>query len=199
MYEEENFYCIGDYQDMINATKEYLSDRYYDNQEIINSIGGEEYVNYLYIEDYVKHEMTDEMVTDRESEMSDDQILGYLKRFSKPHIVDLVNSYENSSEDEKGKIIEELRKYSIEFLSDQYYDELDNVFEYLLERGFIDMTDGGQVEINKIPFSFNSFSPNSKNKIPISCFFLPLPNSNLFNILTSVTTVLEPNGGFITE
>jgi hypothetical protein len=151
MYEEENFYCIGDYQDMINATKEYLSDRYYDNQEIINSIGGEEYVNYLYIEDYVKHEMTDEMATDRESEMSDDQILGYLKRFSKPHIVDLVNSYENSSEDEKGKIIEEMRKYSIEFLSDQYYDELDNVFEYLLERGFIDMTDGGQVEINKIP------------------------------------------------
>jgi len=149
--EEENFYCIGDYRNMVNATKEYLRDRFSDNTEIIASIGTEEYINYLFIEDYDKDRLSDEMATERESEMSNDQILGYLKRFSKPHIVDLVNSYENSSEDEKGKIIEELRKYSIEFLSDQYYDELDNVFEYLLERGFIDMTDGGQVEINKIP------------------------------------------------
>ena len=53
--------------------------------------------------------------------------------------------------------------------------------------------------MNKIPFSFNSFKPNSKNNIPISCFFFPLPNSNLSNIFLSVITVLEPNGGFITE
>jgi hypothetical protein len=152
IHEEENFYCIGDYQDMIYANKEYLRDRYYDQQEIINSIGGEEYINYLFIEDYDKDRLSNEMSIDRESEMSDEEILGYLKRFSKPHIVDLVNSYENSSEEERGKIIEELRKYSIEFLYNQYYDELDNIFEYLLERGFIDITDDGrQVEINKIP------------------------------------------------
>jgi hypothetical protein len=152
IHEEENFYCIGDYQDMIYATKEYLRDRYYDQQEIINSIGGEEYINYLFIEDYDKDRLSNEMSIERESEMSDEEILGYLKRFSKPHIVDLVNSYENSSEEERGEIIEELRKYSIEFLYNQYYDELDNIFEYLLERGFIDITDDGrQVEINKIP------------------------------------------------
>ena len=159
--EEENFYCIGDYQDMINATKEFLRDRFYDADEIISSIGEEEYVNYLYIESWDKDRLSDEMATDRESEMSDDQILGYLKRFSKPHIVDLVNSYENSSEDEKGNIIEELRKYSIEFLSNQYYDELDNVFEYLLERGFINTTDDDKIEINNIPnyitFDWDSF------------------------------------------
>lgn len=152
IHEEENFYCIGDYQDMIYANKEYLRDRYYDQQEIINSIGGEEYINYLFIEDYDKDRLSNEMSIERESEMSDEEIIGYLKRFSKPHIVDLVNSYENSSEEERDKIIEELRKYSIEFLYNQYYDELDNIFEYLLERGFIDITDDGrQVEINKIP------------------------------------------------
>ena len=150
--EEENFYCIGDYRNMVNATKEYLRDRFSDNTEIIASIGTEEYINYLFIEDYDKDRLSDEMATERESEMSDDQILGYLKRFSKPHIVDLVNSYENSSEDEKGEIIEELRKYSIEFLSNQYYDELDNVFEYLLERGFINTTDDDKIEINNIPY-----------------------------------------------
>ena len=159
--EEENFYCIGDYRNMVNATKEYLRDRFSDNTEIIASIGTEEYINYLFIEDYDKDRLSDEMATERESEMSDDQILGYLKRFSKPHIVDLVNSYENSSEDEKGEIIEELRKYSIEFLSNQYYDELDDVFEYLLERGFISTTDDGKIEINNIPyyitFDWNSF------------------------------------------
>ena len=152
--EEENFYCIGDYRNMVNATKEYLRDRFSDNTEIIASIGAEEYINYLFIEDYDKDRLSDEMATERESEMSDDQILRYLKRFSKPHIVDLVNSYENSSEDEKGKIIEELRKYSIEFLSNQYYDELDDVFEYLLERGFISTTDDDKIELTKthIPF-----------------------------------------------
>ena len=147
--EEENFYCIGDYQDMINATKEFLRDRFYDADEIISSIGEEEYVNYLYIESWDKDRLSDEMATDRESEMSDDQILGYMKRSTKPFIVDLINRYENSSED--GEIIKELRKYTIEFLYNQYYDELGDVFEYLLERGNIDTTDGGKIEINNIP------------------------------------------------
>ena len=147
--EEENFYCIGDYQDMINATKEHLRDRFYDADEIISSIGEEEYVNYLYIESWDKDRLSDEMATDRESEMSDDQILGYMKRSTKPFIVDLINRYENSSED--GEIIKELRKYTIEFLYNQYYDELGDVFEYLLERGNIETTDGGKIEINNIP------------------------------------------------
>jgi len=169
VYEEENFYCIGDYRNMVNATKEYLRDRFSDNTEIIASIGTEEYINYLFIEDYDKDRLSDEMATERESEMSNDQILGYLKRFSKPHIVDLVNSYENSSEDEKGKIIEELRKYSIEFLSNQYYDELDDVFEYLLERGFINTTNDGKIEINHIPyyirFDWNSFIDDESGNV----------------------------------
>jgi hypothetical protein len=147
--EEENFYCIGDYQDMINATKEYLHDRYYDADEIISSIGVEEYINYLYIKDFDKERLADEMSWERESEMSDDQILEYMRRSSKPFIVDLINRYGNSSED--GEIIKELRKYSIEFLYNQYYDELDNVFEYLLEKGYIDTTNGGQIQIKKIP------------------------------------------------
>ena len=148
-----------DYQDMINATKEFLRDRFYDADEIISSIGEEEYVNYLYIESWDKDRLSDEMATDRESEMSDDQILGYMKRSTKPFIVDLINRYENSSED--GEIIKELRKYTIEFLYDQYYDELDNVFEYLLERGFINTTDDDKIEINNIPnyitFDWDSF------------------------------------------
>jgi hypothetical protein len=147
--EEENFYCIGDYQDMINATKEHLRDRFYDADEIISSIGEEEYINYLYIPDWDKERLADEMSIERESEMSDEQILGYMKRSTKPFIVDLINRYENSSED--GEIIKELRKYTIEFLYNQYYDELGDVFEYLLERGNIDTTDGGKIEINNIP------------------------------------------------
>jgi len=151
--EEENFYCIGDYQDMINATKEFLRDRFYDADEIISSIGVEEYINYLYIKDFDKERLANKMSIERESEMSDDQILGYMRRSSKPFIVDLINRYENSSED--GEIIKELRKYTIEFLYDQYYDELNNVFEYLLEKGYINTTDGGEIkfrfEINKIP------------------------------------------------
>jgi hypothetical protein len=146
--EEENFYCIGDYQDMINATKEHLRDRFYDADEIISSIGEEEYINYLYIPDWDKEKLADEMSIERESEMSDEQILGYMKRSTKPFIVDLINRYENSSED--GEIIKELRKYTIEFLY-QYYDELGDVFEYLLERGNIETTDGGKIEINNIP------------------------------------------------
>jgi hypothetical protein len=157
--EEENFYCIGDYRNMVNATKEYLRDRFSDNTEIIASIGTEEYINYLFIEDYDKDRLSDEMATERESEMSDDQILGYMKRSTKPFIVDLINRYENSSED--GEIIKELRKYTIEFLYNQYYDELGDVFEYLLERGNIDTTDGGKIEINNIPsyveFDWDSF------------------------------------------
>ena len=157
--EEENFYCIGDYQDMINATKEFLRDRFYDADEIISSIGEEEYINYLYIPDWDKEKLADEMSIERESEMSDEQILGYMKRSTKPFIVDLINRYENSSED--GEIIKELRKYTIEFLYDQYYDELDNVFEYLLERGFINTTDDDKIEINNIPnyitFDWDSF------------------------------------------
>ena len=157
--EEENFYCIGDYQDMINATKEHLRDRFYDADEIISSIGEEEYINYLYIPDWDKERLADEMSIERESEMSDEQILGYMKRSTKPFIVDLINRYENSSED--GEIIKELRKYTIEFLYDQYYDELDNVFEYLLERGFINTTDDDKIEINNIPnyitFDWDSF------------------------------------------
>ena len=151
--EEENFYCIGDYQDMINATKEFLRDRFYDADEIISSIGVEEYINYLYIKDFDKERLANKMSIERESEMSDEQILGYMKRSTKPFIVDLINRYENSSED--GEIIKELRKYTIEFLYDQYYDELNNVFEYLLEKGYINTTDGGEIkfrfEINKIP------------------------------------------------
>ena len=157
--EEENFYCIGDYQDMINATKEFLRDRFYDADEIISSIGVEEYINYLYIEDFDKERLVNKMSIERESEMSDEQILGYMKRSTKPFIVDLINRYENSSED--GEIIKELRKYTIEFLYDQYYDELDNVFEYLLERGFINTTDDDKIEINNIPnyitFDWDSF------------------------------------------
>jgi hypothetical protein len=157
--EEENFYCIGDYRNMVNATKEYLRDRFSDNTEIIASIGTEEYINYLFIEDYDKDRLSDEMSIERESEMSDEQILGYMKRSTKPFIVDLINRYENSSED--GEIIKELRKYTIEFLYNQYYDELGDVFEYLLERGNIDTTDGGKIEINNIPsyveFDWDSF------------------------------------------
>ena len=107
--EEENFYCIGDYQDMINATKEFLRDRFYDADEIISSIGEEEYINYLYIPDWDKEKLADEMSIERESEMSDEQIYN------------------------------------------QYYDELGDVFEYLLERGNIETTDGGKIEINNIP------------------------------------------------
>jgi hypothetical protein len=36
---------------------------------------------------------------------------------------------------------------------------------------------------NSIPSGFNNRNPNSTNKIPISCFFLPLPNSNLDKIV----------------
>ena len=53
--------------------------------------------------------------------------------------------------------------------------------------------------MNNIPSFFNNFRPSSKNKTPISCFFFPRPNSNLFKILESVMTVLDPNGGFIVE
>lgn len=51
IHEEENFYCIGNYRDMFNATKEYLRDRYWDRNEIIQSIGIENYIGYLYVED----------------------------------------------------------------------------------------------------------------------------------------------------
>jgi hypothetical protein len=51
VHEEENFYCIGDFHQMVVATKEFLKDRYWDRNEIIQSIGIENYIGYLYVED----------------------------------------------------------------------------------------------------------------------------------------------------
>jgi hypothetical protein len=36
---------------MVDATKEFLKDRYWDRNEIIQSIGIENYIGYLYVED----------------------------------------------------------------------------------------------------------------------------------------------------
>lgn len=51
VYEEENFFTFGDFHQMVDATKEFLKDRYWDRNEIIQSIGIENYIGYLYVED----------------------------------------------------------------------------------------------------------------------------------------------------
>jgi hypothetical protein len=85
VYEEENFYCIGNFKQMVNATKEFLKDRYWDRNEIIQSIGVENYIDYLYVEDT--------SIIPKETD----------------------------------------------------------IFEYLLENGFIEVNEKSRIEINKIP------------------------------------------------
>lgn len=89
VYEEENFFCIGNFNQMVDATKEFLKDRYWNWGEITQSIGVENYIGYLYVKD--------------------------------------------------NKIIPK---------------ETD-IFEYLLENGFIEVNERGKIEINEIPSYFN--------------------------------------------
>jgi hypothetical protein len=169
-YSDDNHYSIANEREVEDSKRTYSEDRWSEESEVWEHLGGNTYLDFVYVSDTDKRMVANEEASHYEGEMDEEDVIDYLRENMGEYenAKGIIEAYDEVAEKwgelpasangapyqmKMSDIAEEGRETVRLIIYDYVYDRLDNELTYyLLELGYINKREkNNDYVINKMP------------------------------------------------